>query len=63
MKHTDAVKFDTITLQEAQARGLQVMDQTAFAIALENTLPMIVCKMDDIEKIGTDSLSHSYISA
>jgi uridylate kinase len=39
------------------------MDQTAFAIALENTLPMIVCKMDDIEKIGTDSLSHSYISA
>lgn len=62
MKYADAVKFDTITLQDAQSRGLQVMDQTAFAIALENKLPMIVCKMDDIEKIGTSSLSHSYIS-
>lgn len=62
MKHTDAVKFDTITLQDAQSRGLQVMDQTAFAIALENKLPMIVCKMDDIEKIGTPWFSHSYIS-
>jgi uridylate kinase len=63
IKHTDAVKFATISLQEAQSRGLQVMDQTAFAIALENKLPMIVCKMEDIEKIGTDDLSHSYIYA
>jgi len=63
MKHPDAIKFDTITLQEAQTRGLQVMDQTAFAIALENKLPMIVCKIEDIEKIGTDALMHSYMSA
>jgi len=63
MKYPDAVKFDTITLQDVQARGLQVMDQTAFAIALENKLPMLVCKMEDIEKIGTDALIHSYISA
>lgn len=62
MKYTDAVKFDTITLQDAQARGLQVMDQTAFTIALENKLPMIVCKMDDIEKIGKKGFPHSYIS-
>lgn len=61
MKHSDAVKFNTITLQEAQSRGLQVMDQTAFAIALENKLPMIVCKMEDIEKIGTDQLIHTYV--
>lgn len=63
MKYTDAVKFDTITLHDAQSRGLQVMDQTAFAIALENKLPMIVCKMDDIEKIGQKWFVHSYVSS
>jgi uridylate kinase len=63
IKYTDAVKFATISLQEAQAHGLQVMDQTAFAIALENKLPMIVCKISDIEKIGTNDLPHTYIYA
>ncbi len=63
MKYPDAVKFDTISLHDAQSRGLQVMDQTAFAIALENKLPMIVCKMEDVEKIGTDELVHTYVSA
>lgn len=62
MKHADAIKFDTITLQDAQNRWLQVMDQTAFAIALENKLPMIICKIEDIDKIGTDQLIHSYVS-
>lgn len=62
MKYTDAVKFDTITLQEAKNRDIQVMDQTAFAIALENKLPMIVCKIDDIDKIGRNGFSYTYVS-
>jgi len=57
-----ATKIDEITYGEAIARGLQVMDQTAFTLASENKLPMIVFGMADEgsilravqgEKIGT----------
>jgi len=42
-----ATKIDEITYDEAIARGLQVMDQTAFTLASENKLPMIVFGMAD----------------
>jgi uridylate kinase len=57
-----ATRIDEITYGEAIARGLQVMDQTAFTLASENKLPMIVFGMADEgsilravqgEKIGT----------
>jgi uridylate kinase len=37
-----ATKFDEITYDEAIARGLKIMDQTAFALSGENKLPMVV---------------------
>jgi len=58
----DAVKFDELTYEEAIARGLRIMDQTAFALCGENKLPMIVFGMEPEgnilrvvqgEKIGT----------
>lgn len=57
-----ATKFDTLTYAEAMARGLRIMDQTAFALCGENKLPMVVFGMEPEgnilrvvqgEKIGT----------
>ena len=57
-----ATKFDELTYDEAIARGLRVMDQTAFTLCGENKLPMIVFGMEPEgnilrvvqgEKIGT----------
>ncbi len=57
-----ATKFDELTYDEAMARGLRIMDQTAFALCGENKLPMIVFGMQGEgnilrivrgEKIGT----------
>jgi uridylate kinase len=57
-----AEKFDYLTYDEAIARGLRIMDQTAFALCGENKLPMVVFGMADEgnilrivrgEKIGT----------
>lgn len=57
-----ATKFDQITYDEAMARGLRIMDQTAFALCGENKMPMIVFGMQSEgtilravqgEKIGT----------
>nr|WP_222430547.1 UMP kinase [Nocardioides sp. J54] len=46
--HVDptATKFDEISYDEAIARGLRIMDQTAFALCGENKLPMIVFGME-----------------
>ena len=57
-----AEKFDQLTYADAMARGLRIMDQTAFALCGENKLPMIVFGMQEEgaiakvvqgEKIGT----------
>ncbi len=57
-----ATKLDAITYGEALRRGLRVADATAFALCMENALPMIVFGMQDEgailrcvqgEKIGT----------
>jgi len=61
-KDPSAVKLDEITYDDAIAQGISVMDQTAFTLASENKLPMIVLGMAEQgsilravqgEKIGT----------
>ena len=45
-KHNDAVKYDTISYQEALQKGLKIMDTTAFALAKDNKLPIVVFNMN-----------------
>jgi uridylate kinase len=46
--HVDptATKFDELTYDDAIARGLRIMDQTAFTLCRENKMPMIVFGME-----------------
>jgi uridylate kinase len=57
-----ATKFDRLTFQEALQGNLRIADATAFAMCMENRLPMIVFGMEQQgnilrivqgEKIGT----------
>ncbi|MBL7882489.1 MAG: UMP kinase [Bacteroidia bacterium] len=61
-KDKSATKYDTITFDEVYAKGLEVMDMTAFTLCKENKLPIIVFDMNkqgnlkrlvDGEKVGT----------
>jgi uridylate kinase len=61
-KDPRAVKYDTITFDEAYQKGLNIMDMTAFTLCRENNLPIIVFDMNlkgnlvkllSEEKIGT----------
>lgn len=61
-KDPKAIKYDELTFQEALAEGLKVADATAFALCMENDLPMVVFGMEPEgnilkvvqgEKIGT----------
>lgn len=42
----EATRFDRLSYDEAIARGLRIMDQTAFALCGENHLPMVVFGME-----------------
>jgi uridylate kinase len=41
----DAILLSTLTYQEALVKGLKVMDGTAFALAAENKIPVLVINM------------------
>jgi uridylate kinase len=45
-KHSDAIKFDTISFEEVFDKDLKVMDMTAFTLCKENKLPIIVFDMN-----------------
>ena len=61
-KNKDAVKFETITFNEAISKNLKVMDMTAFTLCQENQMPILVFDMNTMgnlykvisgENIGT----------
>ena len=43
----EAQRFDSLTFNEALQRNLQVVDAAAFALCMENELPMMVFNMND----------------
>lgn len=46
-KDPDAVKYDTLSYQEAIEKELKIMDTSAFALCRDNGLPIMVFKMTD----------------
>lgn len=45
-KDPTATKFESITFDEVYAKGLKIMDLTAFTLCKENNLPLVVFDMD-----------------
>jgi uridylate kinase len=52
-KNPKAVRYDKLTHQEAIDRDLKVMDATAFALARENRMPIIVFSIQESRAIET----------
>ncbi len=61
-KDPRAVKYDSLSFDEAYQKGLKIMDLTAFTLCKENNIPIIVFNMNEYgnlkrliggEKIGT----------
>lgn len=46
-KDPSAVKYDTLTFEEAYSKQLKIMDLTAFTMCKENNLPVIVFDMNE----------------
>jgi uridylate kinase len=50
-KDPAAIRYDRITHQDAITRDLKVMDATAFALARENRMPIIVFSIREPEAV------------
>lgn len=50
-KYPDAVKYDTLTLDEVLTQHLAVMDSTAAAMCQDNSIPIIVFSIEDPDNI------------
>ena len=46
-KHSDAVRYDTVTYDDVLQKRLGVMDASAIALARDNNLPIIVFPLDE----------------
>jgi uridylate kinase len=46
-KNPGAVKYETLSFDEAYEKGLKIMDLTAFTLCKENNLPIIVFNMNE----------------
>ncbi len=42
VKHSDAVKYDSMKYMDVLSKGLKIMDSTAISLCMENSLPIIV---------------------
>jgi len=61
-KNINALKFDTLTFDQAYDKQLKIMDMTAFTLCKENEIPVVVFDMNNLgnlkkvilgDKIGT----------
>jgi len=62
MKHSDAKKYDEISLKDVYEKKLKIMDSSAIATAMDNNLPIFVCKVDQIEKLWDDDIVGTWAS-
>ena len=58
-KHTDAVKYTELTFDEAYAKGLNIMDMTAFTLCKENGMELVVFDMNVPGNLAKAALGES----
>ncbi len=62
-KHSDAKRHDTLHMHEVLTRDIRVMDQSAIALANDEGMPIYVCRIEDIDQIGSESIVGTFVHA
>ncbi len=65
MQNSDAKRFAELSFAEALSRGLKVMDSSAFGMAMENDLPILVfdfSKMNNLQTVFSDPTIGTLVS-
>lgn len=60
--YPDAIKFEKLSIDQALKMEIGVMDHSAIALAMDEKLPLFVCKIDDIHQLFTHDISWTLVS-
>ncbi len=60
-RFADAKRYEQVSINEALEKGLRIMDQSAIALAKDEKLPLFVCRIEDIDKIGSADIRGTYV--
>lgn len=60
-KHSDAVRYEILSLEDAIQKNVRVMDQAAIALAHDECMPIYVCRIEDVDKINTEEIVGTYV--
>lgn len=61
-KHSDAVRYETVSGTVALANNLRIMDQSALALAKDEKLPLFVCRIEDIDRLGSGDVRGTMVT-
>lgn len=56
LKYPDATKFDTLTYTQALQKELKIMDATAFALCMNNSIPIFVFNMERLHTLSINEI-------
>lgn len=60
-KFSDATRYDVLSLAQALSDSLEIMDQAAIALAKDQSMPIFVCKMEDIDRIDEEDVIGTFV--
>lgn len=60
-KHSDAVKYSSVSYEEVLIKNLRVMDQSAIALAKDESMPIYVCHIDHIDQLAKGVLNGTVV--
>ncbi len=60
-KHSDAERFEILSLEEALHKNLRVMDQAAIALANDEDMPIFICRIEDIHLLWTEEIEGTFV--
>lgn len=52
VKHSDAKRYNRVSYDTAIEKNLRIFDQSAFALARDEHIPIFVCRIEDIDQFA-----------
>ena len=56
VKHGDAKRYSRVSYDTAIEKNLRIFDQSAFALARDEHMPIFVCRIEDIDKFSKNDV-------
>ena len=60
VKHSDAKRYSRVSYDTAIEKNLRVFDQSAFALARDEHMPIFVCRIEDIDRFAKSDVNPDF---